>query len=804
MDTTELFKFKFVDRIEEQEKLNKFFREESENTLWIKGERGMGKTTFFHYVFKKWSEYELCFIGINNSDNSTKIITNFITELQKHCSIDFLQTVKKNYKKFYNSIYKTTKDISDEFFPTISKVVSFIIDTSYHVINLHDEKKNSINIITEYITLILKNKKLCICIDDFSRCDLQTAQLFFQIFKSFKEEDSFRSCIITTTEELHSELLEEIQRNLPYRKIDIEKLNEYIYFYEILNPIFDLEDITLEELKYLYLKCKGSPKKLATVISKMLDKNGISVYSTSKAKINKDILHLILQTENIKYKETDFDTLQKWIIFSFLCLSEKVSIEQLKSLSIYIATRNYLYQGYNEEQFRIGFIKLFENRVFNYTADGIVTVYYDSDYRELMDIFYSSPIKGIFSQHAYEFLKLHPEYPESRELLCKNARVADMSIWTKINFCYGKYLSKNKQFYDAQKYFSYLNSYFNKLHVMQVLYIALNSYETGNYQLAINQLNSINPENLKFQKAKYYYYFLLGKSYNNTGLVSKGAITLEKALEQVTIDSEEYVQTLNILHMYYFEIPKKVGLSFEIFQTIRNKYRELHPRLWANTMRGCHNFLKPKEALSVLQEADSIVEDDLEKAYIKTTIGFILVQQDNINEAQKQFENACRIIKPLKIHEYSYAANNLAICYMLNGEYQKSKEILIEALFWNRTEYGKIVIQTHLMMCTAHLKQFQETEEYYSFLVSYMENNRPQDPILNRKVYMNLAIASKYLDLPIQTEAFYNKASTFIKDTTSEWRYYSLLKKKCPVARPTIKSHLIEDFEPWFLVYAHD
>ena len=806
MNTTDLFKFQFVNRNREQDILNLFFSDKSENTLWIKGESGMGKTTFFNYVFKNWNEYNLCYLNINNTSNSASIMESFIIELQKYCDIDFLSIFKKNYKKFYNSIYKNTKDITSDLFPTIKTFISIILDVNYHIINCYDERKNSIDVIIDYIKLILTNKKLCICIDNFSRCDIETAKLFFQIFKTFAMEEKFRSCIITTTEDLNIDLKEEIQRNLPFRSVNIDKFDKYIYFYQILNPIFELQNFTSEDLNYLYNKCQGSPKKLATVISKMLDKDAIFLSNKSKAKIKKEVLFSILNCEHIRFSEKDFTSIQKWIIFSYLCLSESANVEQVKDLALYISKKNLLYKGYNEDNFYNELRNLISEKVFCYDDNNnMLTTCHDLDYRELNDIFFNSPYKGIFTKYAYEFLKSSPYYSEKQELLCRNMRQANIIGWERINFCYGKILSKNKQFYDAQKIFMYLNDCFHKLYIMQQLFLALNSYETGNYKLAIEQLELIDVTQLQFKKAKYLYYLFLGKSYNNIGDVVKAIDSLEKSLNETKENSKEYVQILNILHMYYYEIPEKRSLSFEFFNKIRVNYKSSFPQIWANTMRGCQNFLKNEEALEILKEADSILEDDIEKAFIKTTRGFILVKQDNIEEAKKEFENACKIIKNFKIHEYSYAANDLAICYMLNREYQKAKDILIEALFWNRTNYGKIVIQTHLMICALYLHQETELKEYYGSLELYMESKMPRDPIINRKVYLNLAIVSTYCKEDIKKQFFYEKAGHFIKNTVSEWRYYKLKKEMCPnIIRPASKYETIEDFEPWFLIYAHD
>ena len=80
---------------------------------------------------------------------------------------------------------------------------------------------------------------------------------------------------------------------------------------------------------------------------------------------------------------------------------------------------------------------------------------------------------------------------------------------------------------------------------MQQLCVALNSYETGNYKLTIQQLTAIDYNKLKFNLAQYYYYFYLGKSYYNVGNIHKAVDILQTALKVVTKDGEKYVLTLN-------------------------------------------------------------------------------------------------------------------------------------------------------------------------------------------------------------------------------------------------------------------
>ena len=282
-----------------------------------------------------------------------------------------MSSVKEKYKHFYNNTYQKTKKITSELFPEIGNIASMILDTGYYAVTITDENRSTVDIINDYIALILNNKKLCLCIDNFSRCDIEVAQIFFQIIKKFIQEENFKSCIITTSEDLSNELKDAIYHNLPWKKIDINKLKKFDYFYQILNPIFIMDDFSDEDLNYIYLKCNGSPKKLSTIISKLLEKNGITLASTGKSIIDKNILFSILQSDHIKFEETDFSSEQKWIIFSYLSLYEKVPVLWLKNLAIYISEKFFLYHTYDERIFEKELLGLIENKILVYSANGV-------------------------------------------------------------------------------------------------------------------------------------------------------------------------------------------------------------------------------------------------------------------------------------------------------------------------------------------------------------------------------------------------------------------------------------------------
>lgn len=805
MKSTELFDFRFVDRKKEKMIIEKFFSEHSGNTLWIKGGSGLGKTTFFNYVLSHQSTYSLCYINIGLERNSIEIISDLIMELQKNSETHFLTQVKKKYKKFYNNVYKDTKNITEEIFPQISNIASIILDLGYTAVTWDEKHKNTTDLIVEYLAAILKEQRVCICIDNFSRCDLKTAEILYYIFKSFSTEKRFRSCIITTSEDLQNPLKDSIYRNLPYKELKIKALDKYIYFCEILSPIFDLNEFQPEDIEYIYNKCNGSPQKLSTIISQLLEKNAIDFENRQKAQIDKAVLVSLLQNENIHFKESDFSSLQKWIIFSYLCQEKVVKIKYLEDLALYISNRFYLYQAYRKEEFENELLRLIDNKVLKYNPDNTITYCHDADYRDLMDIFNGSPFKGVFSQYSYEFFSNCKSFSHKEALLCKHAQTAKTAGWKQLNFSYGKKCSREGRIFEAKRIFARLSDEFYQLHIMQQLFIALNSYETGNYKLTIRQLEAVSRDELKFNLAKYYYYFYLGKSYYNTGNIYKAIDMLKTALTVVVKDSEKYVHTLNVLHMYFFEIDDKIEQSRIIFEYIRMNFKEKYPDIWANTIRGCHNFLNNQDALNNLTEAEKILSNELEKAFVKTTIGFVQIKCDKVDLAQQYFQEAYEVIRNIKIHESSYVANNLALCYMIKNDYLRASEILTEALLWNRTDYANLVIQTNLMMCSIYLKQYAEAEDYYKYIEKYMKKQN-QDPILNRKVYLNLAIASKLLNKSLAYNDYIKKAKAFVLNTSSEWRYYCLVgeSEQHLDKRPTCKYNLIESFVPWFLIYAHD
>lgn len=804
MHTTDLFNFRFVDRDEARDKFKHFFVNSDGNVLWVKGNRGLGKTTFINFMLEKYPQYSLCYLDIPKDSNSIEIISEFVKQLEKQCDLNFIEETQKWYKEFYSDTYKIIQKITTVLFPKISSLIETVLDTGYYIITKMDDKKESIDIIYHFISLILSQKKLCICIDNLSRCNTDTLHFFFKIIKNFLSEENFRACIVTTTEDLNQDTRNDIFHFLPFTDIEIIRFKKYEYFFQILEPIFCIENFEEEDFEYIFIKCEGSPKKLSTIISKLLEKQGISLYKNRKAVIDKSVLFSILQTECIKFRDSDFSPSQKWIIFSFICIGERVQIKYLRDLALYISDKFFLYVTYDINIFNTEFLNLIENRILQYDdKNSLVDTCHDEDFFELEDIFNQSPVSGMFSSRTAEFFAMHKEYINYEKIICKNAMYADNPDWEEINFRYGKKLFRQKQYQDAQQIFCRLSASFHKLKPIQILVIGINSYEAGSFKLAIKQFLYLQPQILQFRRLKFYYNYYLAKSYNNIGNVSKAIHILEETIRELPEKSQEYLTILNLLHMYYLEMPGRMNDAKEIFENIFQNYQEAFPEIWANTMRGCQNFKKGNDALEILDRAEKLLSDDLEKAFLVNTRGFVLVKSKQLQKGEECFRTAARQIKQLKKHEYTYAANNWAVCQMLKCNYLAARDILLEALFWNRTVYGELVIQMHLMMCSVYLQYEDDVIYYYEVLKKYMEDNHPIDYTINRKIYINLAIVDRIRGNHIMEDAHLRNAEEYVKNTSSEWIYH-ILRGDFEYSTFNSAPYQTPKFEPWFLIYAHD
>lgn len=804
MDTTLLFDFSFVDRSNESKVFDSFINENKKNILWVDGNHGVGKTRFVKYNIQKYKQYKICYFNINNEITSEDFLKDFIKTIESIGDINFISFIKKNFKSFYNTISGTIINIVNNVSLTLSSIISLMLDVSNVIITNVEEQKSTAYIIYEYLYNILNKTPLFICIDNFSRCPLDSIELFINILKPMLIEKNFKLCIITSVEEYDDEIKIQIRSNFSNKYIYLEGFKNAEFFYQILNPIFDMSSFSLDDIQYICIKCQGEPQKLSVIISKMLDKNGICFLNSKKAIIDKKILKQVLSNNYIRYSESNFNILQKWILFSFISLYDGVSILKVKKLAMYISENMYLFIDSTNEQFHKQLMELVQHKHL-YTDGNILRVTHDSDYIDYVDIYENSSIKKIFSKYVYEFLLGEKTIYNRDELICKHSRIAEIYDWQKINYEYGEKLYNEKKFYEAHKLFINLYDKNNNLSAHNYLLMALNEYENGYYDICLNILKNIVLDNLKGKIDNYLYYFNYGKCiYNNSGNINLALEKIKIALNYVNKEDEEYYKIQNYLHMLFIEIPDGYEESKKIFYEIKSQCEYRFPIIWANTMRGCHNFIEDyEEAIDILNRAEKILLNPLEKWYIKNTEGFVNIRSGNINTALRIFQDSYNNIKEIKPYEASYASNNYAVCLMIKGEYDLAKDVLEDALFWNKTNYGKLFLNVHYMMCNIFLGNDILAKESMEYLTKYLDKNNPTDNIILRKLYMNLALAFKYQGNNLESNIYTKNVKKYVINTSSEFRYNKLIDVETNAIDNNIY-YSYSKFDPWFVVYAHD
>ena len=107
----------------------------------------------------------------------------------------------------------------------------------------------------------------------------------------------------------------------------------------------------------------------------------------------------------------------------------------------------------------------------------------------------------------------------------------------------------------------------------------------------------------------------------------------------------------------------------------------------------------------------------------------------------KCYNEACNIISDFRIHETAYCLNNIAVCNMLNVNYEEALCRLTEAALISTSFYANYCIATHTMMCNLRLFRTQTVLKIANNLCQKNSDTKILDLTILRRVNMNLCIA---------------------------------------------------------------
>lgn len=815
MNNKDLFVFKFVDREIERKIVRNFLLDSNtENILWIHGESGVGKTELIKYFM---SCFPYKFIHVNPIKKQiTSYFSLFIRELEKQ-NTSLAGFIFKNYKKIKNISNNTISDINIK-----TKILMGILEIGESIfIDAKDDFFSTANVLSQYIQYISKKEKYIFVFDNFQQCDTKSLERIQEITQNLWGKENIKFIFITTDHTISSdsEIIKFLLEKNSLISISIEPFDNKDFFLDILLNIYTLDGITTTEMDQLYEACNGIPEKLKNFLRNMYLADGIEYYKdSSQARLIpgkfKDVLCKGVDSTDLEA----LNLLEKLVFNIIICWNDSMPLSLLNEISQYIAGEVLYLPSELKSQIMASIYNLFSLNILE-LCENRVRVKHDLVYLSFLPKYAAIPEAILYSK-LYEYINSNKKqvvdmYSQSFFDL-NNALYsykADIQSWQQINLDCLKILVEQKDYKNISIIISRLERSLTCFETSDLLFLAECFYNCGKYDKARNILNYTHKK-LNSDKNYFQYYYLSGKIFNM--MMDKESAEKELILSQKYIlpQSEEEILVKHMLQLILVEVVGRKDEAKEIFYSISkhlDKYPENSQAL-ATLLKNCSNYYTGKQALSLLEKALEISEknnDLVEIAFIKNNMGYEQFKLNNYEKCRTLYKESINILQQTKIHESAYPLSNLAVCHMINQEYDEAIALINRAFFWNCSNYLEYVLNTHLMLCYEQIGKNNESYKIAKCLLDKLESGKINDPVILRKVYLNLAINFDKLQIESYAKECAEKAYVFSTNTSSEYRAAKIYEKYG--GRPTKDLSTLQNqyctkyyFDHWLTIFSHD
>lgn len=815
MNNKDLFVFKFVDREIERKIVRNFLLDSNtENILWIHGESGVGKTELIKYFM---SCFPYKFIHVNPIKKQiTSYFSLFIRELEKQ-NTSLAGFIFKNYKKIKNISNNTISDINIK-----TKILMGILEIGESIfIDAKDDFFSTANVLGQYIQYISKKEKYIFVFDNFQQCDTKSLERIQEITQNLWGKENIKFIFITTDHTISSdsEIIKFLLEKNSLISISIEPFDNKDFFLDILLNIYTLDGITTTEMDQLYEACNGIPEKLKNFLKNMYLADGIEYYKdSSQARLIpgkfKDVLCKGVDSTDLEA----LNLLEKLVFNIIICWNDSMPLSLLNEISQYIAGEVLYLPSELKSQIMASIYNLFSLNILE-LCENRVRVKHDLVYLSFLPKYAAIPEAILYSK-LYEYINSNKKqvvdmYSQSFFDL-NNALYsykADIQSWQQINLDCLKILVEQKDYKNISIIISRLERSLTCFETSDLLFLAECFYNCGKYDKARNILNYTHKK-LNSDKNYFQYYYLSGKIFNM--MMDKESAEKELILSQKYIlpQSEEEILVKHMLQLILVEVVGRKDEAKEIFYSISkhlDKYPENSQAL-ATLLKNCSNYYTGKQALSLLKKALEISEknnDLVEIAFIKNNMGYEQFKLNNYEKCRTLYKESINILQQTKIHESAYPLSNLAVCHMINQEYDEAIALINRAFFWNCSNYLEYVLNTHLMLCYEQIGKNNESYKIAKCLLDKLESGKINDPVILRKVYLNLAINFDKLQIESYAKECAEKAYVFSTNTSSEYRAAKIYEKYG--GRPTKDLSTLQNqyctkyyFDHWLTIFSHD
>lgn len=755
--------------------VERFLKEDKNFSLFIKGDEGCGKTKYFSILYDRFDRKNVKIFKLSGQTFFKNIpfkkLKDFIEEQLKIDETDSVETIKNKIDNFL------LPDERDGFY------LLFGIEDSNE-----DEKIFNLKIFEtskRFLEKLIGSNKTIFLIDDFDLVDDHSKNMFLKLFKNLLEKISF-SIVLSSKEEIDFEFTDKIVLST----LDFEKFKELV-------ELKSSKSLNEDDLKYLYKRSEGNPKKFVEIFKFLNDNNFLEE--------QKEIL--FIREEG---KKVIPDSLKSIFVSKIDSLKENdKKIIQYTSLLGFRFKKSELIQYFNfcekdiDESFKIltdkGFLEFFDKDTYYFSSE----LFYESVYNSLS-----------FSKRKM----LHKNIGDYIE---KKSVDKNEEILRKLSFHYSKsddfekasfYLEKVGDI--DSKLFSYMQSIENYKYAISLLEKSNRNekiiptviklvnvlIQIGSFNRALELLNEKKEIFLYDGEREIDYLLLEGMIYDRIGdynrsekvyrealkksLNSKNKQTLSKIYNSLGIlksfegKYDESLQFYNLsldinikennkkdigslylnmgkiyLEQNRFEEAKKYfELSYDLFKDIDDKKKQMLSLINLGTVYDLTgNYDKAENFYLEALQLSLLVKDEIETARIENNLGTIKFLTGKYDDAVKSYQNSINIFERYEeLKGLSEIYSNMGEINFLLGEFEISKEYYEKSL--NLCEkISHKHLKTYTSLNYANLLSFlgylEKSEKMIMLNKDYIEKNNLVDlKIISLNILAKINGLKSYLE----------------------------------------------------------
>ncbi len=835
MLNTDIFKFEFVDRLDERTAIDQYlsnFATAPGFSLWLQGKRGTGKSFFLtEYVA---SRHGIKCVYVNTDINSSSpgaYLKEFIAQLNKVADLKFASYIRANYhsiaaigQKILTAALSLT-ELDDNSLAELGVAV-----TNYFI-SKHGEKENSVTAVKKYVFEALKkNNNFVFILDNFSQCDSTSLEVLVAAMHEFLGNAHIRVIVCTTDEDLANrfDIKTVLAEKIPNQPLVLRPFNQKQLFARMLERTFDLNETNIKLLSQAFELCQGIPQKFKEILINLYAAQGIAI-------VNGKAEFVISTFQKILFKrEISFD-------IEALCKEEKYARTILQVIALwgepippgilldffeYFANIDNLPILRDEASRALRTLELLHILVRSF--DGRISLLrfkHDSLKLAVKEYFkndFSVPFLH-FSIYGY-IMKCKDQCDQPywcqyyQSLRAYHSFAAQVDGWIDNNYNYGLVYFDAGIFNEAEAIFARLEPVTAQLSGEQLLTIAITQYYCGQYRKTDDLLTNIENRGLtkglsSEQIIKLHIFQARARS---CSLDSKGALNAIAQAEKLDVQD----QSLRILLMgakqsILFLSPGGFKQAQDIFDTLINENADIHEM--ALVYQSAMDYYEGDKAQLLLADGLTIARkfsDHITEAKILNNMAFEHLRCGNYEEANRLYNESISLLAESQPHEQSYPYSNLAVLNMIAGEWEQAISNIVEALFWNKSHYTSLVLKVNRMLCYYHSGN-PHWEQIYREFYEYISSQHCVDDKIYKKICINLAlIASKEHELFPEAVALLERCRPHL---VSEWphgkyRFLDLYRKVTgiyteltpPSDYRQIDYYCNIEFEPWLVNFSHD